>query len=88
MRLLILAVLIYFAYRVFKSWLGVQMPPPEGEPERRGGEIDDVMVKDPLCEAYFPRRDGVPLSYGGQQLLFCSKECRDRFIAMQSNRPS
>jgi YHS domain-containing protein len=49
------------------------------------GRIDDVMHKDPQCGAYFARRDGVPLSFQGRELLFCSPECRDRFLS--ANQP-
>ena len=48
------------------------------------GEIDDVMIKDPVCEVYFPKRDGVHLKTDGQDLYFCSPECRDKFIDMRS----
>jgi YHS domain-containing protein len=47
------------------------------------GEIDDVMIKDPYCEAYFPRRSGVHLRQDGQDLYFCSAECRDKFVESQ-----
>jgi YHS domain-containing protein len=41
--------------------------------------VDDVMVKDPYCQAYFPERNGLPLEIDGQRLLFCSPECRDAY---------
>ena len=88
MRLLILAGLIYLAYRAAKSWMRAQVQPPEDMTDHVSGEIDDVMVKDPLCEAYFPKRNGVPLNYDGQLLLFCSEDCREKFIAMQSKSKS
>lgn len=86
MRVIIIAALIYLAYRVFKSWLGIQARPPEGVSASPRGEIDDVMVKDPFCEAYFPQRNGVPLSFEGRELLFCSRECKDRFIKQQQEK--
>jgi hypothetical protein len=48
---------------------------------RETGRIDDVMVKDPQCGAYFPRRDGIALKSAGGGLLFCSRECRDKYLA-------
>ncbi|MFC1798445.1 hypothetical protein ACFLZL_01390 [Thermodesulfobacteriota bacterium] len=80
MRLIIIAALVYLAYRVFKSWFGMQVSQTEDMSAQTSGEIDDVMVKDPFCEVYFPQRNGVPLSFEGSELLFCSSECRDRFI--------
>ena len=47
------------------------------------GEIDDVMVQDPLCKVYFPKRDAYRLKYGGKELYFCSAECKNKFIELQ-----
>ncbi|MBU1163547.1 MAG: hypothetical protein KKA75_05285 [Proteobacteria bacterium] len=41
------------------------------------------MIKDPFCETYFPKRNGVHLLVDGKDLYFCSTECRDKFIASQ-----
>ena len=51
---------------------------------QNAGQIDDVMIKDPFCQAYFPRRDAVHLNLSGNDLYFCSKECRDQYMARQS----
>lgn len=48
-------------------------------------EIDDIMIQDPFCEVYFPKREGVHLNAEGSDLYFCSPECRDKFIAAQSS---
>jgi YHS domain-containing protein len=42
------------------------------------------MIKDPYCQAYFPRRDAVHLNLSGNDLYFCSKKCRDQYMAGQS----
>lgn len=84
MRFLIILALIYFAYRALKSWMlpgGSSKNKVSREPT---GEIDDVMVKDPYCEVYFPKRNGVHLNINGKDLYFCSTECRDKFIAGHS----
>ncbi|MBL0732390.1 MAG: YHS domain-containing protein [Desulfosarcina sp.] len=47
------------------------------------GEIDDVMVQDPFCKVYFPKRDAYRLKYGRKELYFCSAECKNKFIALQ-----
>jgi YHS domain-containing protein len=51
---------------------------------KAAGQIDDVMIKDPYCEAYFPKRNAVHSSFNGSDLYFCSKECRDKYIARQT----
>jgi len=48
------------------------------------GEIDDVLIKDPVCDVHFLRRDGVHLKADGQDLYFCSPECKDKFVDMHS----
>lgn len=80
MRVLVLIVLVYLGYRVLKSLI---MP---GAATRRphdtgaAGMVDDVMVKDPLCETYFPKRDGVKAVINGETLYFCSEKCRDEYL--------
>jgi YHS domain-containing protein len=51
---------------------------------KTAAEIDDLMVKDPFCEVYFPKRDAVHLKVDGKDLYFCSTECRDNYVASQS----
>ena len=86
-RLIIIVALVYICYRALKTWILKASPPLErGDRRTPAGHIDDVMVKDPYCEVYFPRRKGVPLKHKGEQLLFCSEECRDKYLAkMNSN---
>jgi YHS domain-containing protein len=82
MRLLIFAALAYLIYRGVKSWILKNTRPSNSSAVgRTTGEIDDVMVKDPYCEVYFPKRKGVHLSLKGEDLIFCSNECRDKFVA-------
>jgi len=88
MRLLILAALIYLAYRAAKSWLRLNSRSSSEVSERSTAEIDDVMVKDPYCEVYFPKRNGVKFVFEDQELLFCSPECRDKFIDRQKTGKS
>jgi len=83
-KLLIIVAVGYLLYRSMKSWMF-----PHGTSQKNGsgkttGEIDDVMIKDPYCQAYFPRRNAVHLKFRGNDLYFCSKRCRDKYIADQS----
>jgi len=80
LRLLIFIGLVYLLYRTVKTLL-FPKPTLKGPPgPGNQGRTDDVMVKDPMCQAYFPRRNGVPLRIGGIDYLFCSTACRDRFL--------
>jgi len=83
-RIIILAVAGYVFYRALKSWM---FPGPEASKtvaDKNIGKIDDVMIKDPFCKAYFPKRNAVPLNIGGRDLYFCSTECKDKYIAARS----
>ena len=81
MRLLILSGLIYLIYRAAKSWINAGSRASSELAGRSAGKIDDIMVKDPFCEVYFPKRNGVKLRIEGQELLFCSPKCREEYIA-------
>lgn len=82
-RVIVLAVLGYLGYRIVKRWVRGKIL--SGPAEGRGpGRIDDVMVKDPQCGTYFARRDGVALRHAERELLFCSRECRDQYLAAHS----
>ena len=84
-RIIILAALGYLAYRFVKRWVRSKVLSDRVE-GREADRIDDIMVKDPQCGTYFARRDGVVLKHGERDLLFCSRECRDKFLA--ANSPS
>jgi uncharacterized protein len=85
-RFIILAIVGYVAYRALKSWM---FPADSASRSVEGGgikEIDDVMIKDPYCETYFPQKDAVHLNFNGKDLQFCSTQCKDKFLAEQSGK--
>ncbi len=86
MRLIFLLVLIYLCYRVLKSWMIKDKSPQKTVFGKTASEIEDDLVKDPFCEVYFSKRDGVHLKSDGEDLYFCSTECRDKFIASHSKK--
>ena len=86
MRLLIIIGIAYLAYRALKSWMLQNVSTEKTVTGETTGEIDDVMIKDPFCQVYFPKRNGVHLKADGEDLYFCSKECRDRFIEVREEK--
>jgi len=86
MRLLIIVGVAYLAYRALKSWMLQNVSTEKTVTGETTGEIDDVMIKDPFCQVYFPKRNGVHLKADGEDLYFCSKECRDRFIEVRNEK--
>lgn len=82
MRLIVFAILVYLLYRLFKSWGTRQMTRAHRDRSPGPyGEVDDVMVKDPQCGAYFPRRKAIRARVDGEELAFCSEQCRDKYLA-------
>jgi len=85
-RIIILAVVGYVAYRAIKSWMFPAASSSESVAGRNDREIDDVMIKDPYCGAYFPKRNAVHLRWDGKEMLFCSTKCKDNFLAAHSEK--
>ena len=83
-KILILLGVGYLLYRAMKSWMFPDARSQKNVSAKEAGQIDDVMIKDPYCETYFPRRDAVHLNLSGNDLYFCSKECRDQYMSRQS----
>jgi YHS domain-containing protein len=83
-RIIILFVVGYIAYRALKSWIFPNDSSSKSVPGRSSGEIDDIMIKDPYCEAYFPKRNAVHLRFGGKDLYFCSTQCKDKYVGAHS----
>jgi YHS domain-containing protein len=83
-RVLIFTILGLFLYRALNAWLGNSTA--DGQESGCGPptEVDDVMIKDPVCGIYFPQRDGVILKAAHEVLYFCSTQCRDSYLAQQS----
>jgi YHS domain-containing protein len=80
MRLLILCLLAYLGYRAVKALVFPGASSSRIDRQGSRAPIDDVMVKDPMCETYFPQRKGIKAVVKGETLYFCSKECRDKYI--------
>jgi YHS domain-containing protein len=85
-RFIILFVVGYVLYRSLKSWVFPASSSPRSVSSKTTAEIDDVMIKDPFCEAYFPKRSGVHLNFGGKDLYFCSNQCKDKYLAAHSEK--
>ena len=87
MRLLIFLAIVYLVYRIVKSWMLKNLPSSDDAVSSpTAGEIDDVMVKDPYCEVYFPKRKGIHLKVDGEDLYFCSPECKGKYLEASSKK--
>jgi YHS domain-containing protein len=85
MKLIFYLLLIYLVYKVIKAWTAPAVPPGREE-HRNSGEVDDIMVKDPVCGVYFPKKDGIYMKKDGEDIYFCSPECKDRFTGSDAKK--
>jgi len=86
-RVILLFIVGYVIYRALKSWMFPAVPSSKSVAGKTVGEVDDVMIKDPFCEAYFPRRNAVHLNLNGKDLYFCSAACKDKYLnTLSENR--
>ncbi len=83
-KFLILFVVGYLLYRSVRTWMFPDTRPKEKVSDPASRQIDDVMIKDPFCDAYFPRRNAIHLKFNGHDIYFCSTSCRDQYIAQHS----
>ena len=74
-RLIIFVILIYILYRLIK---GVFKKNGRVTNKNANGTISE-MVQDPYCKTYIPSSEAYRKVLGGKELLFCSKECAEKF---------
>ncbi len=81
-RLLILAVLLYIAWRLIRNLVREKI---EVEAEKRqrekqaGAPVEDVLEEDPVCHTLVPRHQAIRLRQDGKTYYFCSEKCCDIF---------
>jgi YHS domain-containing protein len=75
LRFIYLIILVYLLYRLLKGFL------QQGKEyqQKTKSDIIDEMVQDPVCKIYVPRREAFKKTFGGKEILFCSKECAEKF---------
>jgi hypothetical protein len=79
LRLLAIIAACYLIYRWLVGSKRKKRPPEAGR-TGPGGAIEEEMVQDPFCGAYFPKSQGFPAKVDGRRLLFCSQRCRDKYL--------
>jgi YHS domain-containing protein len=87
MRLLILCFLIYLGYKVIKAMITPGKPRQTPEMGRSVAQVDDIMVQDPVCHTYIPRKDGIAETVGKETFYFCSTACRDKYLDKFGEKP-
>ena len=86
MRLIIAFAIVYLGFKVLKSILKKSVifkdisSSANATFNQTAGQIDDVMVQDPFCQVYFPKRDGIHVKIKGEDLFFCSEACKEKYL--------
>jgi len=79
-KLIIIAVVLYLGYRIFRF---LQNPPRQGEPKvLRKKEVKGVdLVEDPVCHTYIPLNSvyGKVAEKNGKTVYFCSQKCFEKY---------
>jgi YHS domain-containing protein len=79
-RLLLGLALGYLGYQVVKKV--AQSLGLGGRPPARPREVGepDVLVQDPVCQTFIPRKEALKAHKGGKDYFFCSEGCLKRFL--------
>jgi YHS domain-containing protein len=70
---------------VFKKWALPEKSSKRTVEQEGLAMVDDVMLKDPFCQAYFPKKNGVKGVINGETCYFCSRTCRDKYLETKKN---
>ncbi len=80
-RLIVAIVIVYLLYRIGKIVFLPRQERRSAFPGRRSEIGNEDLVKDPQCGVYVPIGSAVRTTIRGETLYFCSKECRDAYLA-------
>ena len=86
---LLLAVIVISVLRsivgiVLKGFAQMLNPNAESQAGQAGGNrvpLTGELKRDPVCGTYVSAASSVKETVGGQTFHFCSKECRDKYVA-------
>ena len=80
-RLLLGLGLGYLGYMIIKKVAGsLGLWPQAPRPLEKDRE-PDVLVQDPVCKTFIPRREALRAEKGGTTYFFCSEGCLKRFLS-------
>jgi YHS domain-containing protein len=74
---IILGYLIYLVVKKVAQSLGLWPQPPRPVPK---SQEPDVLVQDPVCQTFIPRKEALKAEKDGKAYFFCSEGCLKRFL--------
>jgi YHS domain-containing protein len=75
---IILGYLIYLVVKKIARSVGLWPQPPA--PRAEGKREPDVLVQDPVCQTFIPRKEALRIEKDGKVHFFCSEGCLKRFL--------
>ncbi len=86
-RILIIAILFYIAYRIIVSGnKKTEKKVNDKSSKASGMGADDVLEEDPVCRKLVPRQHAVQAIISGKRYYFCSDKCCDSFRKEQGEQ--
>ncbi len=86
-RLLALFAVLWTGKQVVKQ-VSTMLRPEQSEGQTSEPQnVEDDMVKDPMCSTYIPKTLARHKELDGQDYYFCSDECAMKFIEQHSMSP-
>ena len=79
---LIIGYLIYAIIRKVAQSLGLW---PKAPPIISRKQEPDVLVQDPVCQTFIPRKEALKVEKDGKVYFFCSEGCLKRFRRSGTN---
>lgn len=75
-RLILYLIILAVVYWVIKRAL---FPPKSKMTQPK--ETVEELVQDPVCRCYISKNQSYVVSFRGEKLFFCSKECYNKYMA-------
>jgi YHS domain-containing protein len=72
-------ILFLLVRSLLRGWIGSQRSTPAQRRPVEQMPTATELKKDPVCGTYVSAATAFTRTVNGQQVCFCSKECRDRF---------
>lgn len=84
LRIVVLLFLFYIVYRLlFKGKKGLKGKPSPSPFGSSTLPAQDVLVEDPFCHTFVPKRNAIMLKQGVETLYFCSEKCYEAYLSQK-----
>lgn len=79
LKIVVLAVLFYILYRLLFGPKKVK-PAPDATFVEDAKSSEDILVEDPVCQTYVPKKQALRAVKDGETYYFCSEKCCQTFL--------